>query len=76
MFQAFVVATDIAQRSSDVGDRGTARLGQGQRLVLTVGVGIDQQLQAALGVFLAIELGYALQAHLGIQRLDLAVDAL
>ncbi len=76
VFQALVVAADVAQRPGDVGDRGTAGLGQGQRLVLTVGVGVDQQLQATLGIFLAVELGHALQAHLGIQRLDLTVDAL
>ncbi len=76
VFQALVVAADIAQRAGDVGDRRAARLGQGQRLVLAVGVGVDQQLQAALGIFLTVELGHALQAHLGVERLNLAVHAL
>ena len=52
------------------------RLGEGQGLVLAVCVGVDQQLQATLGVVLAVELGHALQAHLGVQRLDLPIDAL
>lgn len=76
VFQVVVVAADVAQGPGDVGDRRAARLGQRQGLVLAMRVGVDQQLQAALGVVFAIELGDALQAHLGVQRLDLPVDAL
>ncbi len=76
VLEAFVVAADIAQGAGDVGDGCAAGLGQGQCLVLTVCVGVDQQLQAALGIFFAVELGHALQAHLGVKRFDLTVDAL
>ncbi|MCY1274955.1 hypothetical protein D9M70_235850 [compost metagenome] len=76
VFQVVVVAADIAQRPRNVRHSGTARLGQGQGFVLAVRVGVDQELQAALVVVLAVELGHALEANLGVERLDLAVDAL
>ncbi len=59
VFQVVVVAADVAQGPGDVGDRRAARLGQRQGLVLAMRVGVDQQLQAALGVVFAIELGDA-----------------
>jgi len=75
VFQAVVVAADIAQGPCDIGDRRAPCLAQGQGFVGTVSIGVDQQLQAPLHVILAVELGHALEANLGVQRFDLAISA-
>jgi len=75
VLKAVVVATDVTQGPRDISDRRTAGLAEGQRLIGAVRIGIDQQLQATLDIILAVELGDALEAHLRIQRLDLAISA-
>ncbi|RMU15182.1 hypothetical protein ALP35_200157 [Pseudomonas savastanoi pv. glycinea] len=75
MLKAIVVATNIAQGAGDVSNRSATSLAQRKCLIGTVCVGIDQQLQATLHVVLAVELGHALEANLGIQRFDLPIAA-
>ncbi|MNF72156.1 hypothetical protein D3C84_541270 [compost metagenome] len=75
VLEAVVVAANVAQGPGNVGNSGAACLAQGQGLFLAVAVGVDQELQAALDIIFAVELGHALEAHLGIQRLDLPVTA-
>ncbi|MNQ55475.1 hypothetical protein D3C85_695710 [compost metagenome] len=41
VLEVVVVAADIAQGAGDIGNCGAACLGQGQRLVLAMGVGVD-----------------------------------
>ncbi|MNW68887.1 hypothetical protein D3C74_477740 [compost metagenome] len=59
MLEAVVVAANVAQGPGDVGDRRATGLAQGQRLIGTVRVSVDQQRQTALHVVFAVELGHA-----------------
>ena len=76
VLEAVIVAADVAQGTGNVGHGSATRLGQGQRLVGTVGIGVDQQLQATLHVVFAVELGHAFEAYLRVQRFDLVIHPL